>query len=129
LRLATLPIGLWATLPIGKLRRTVSLKQLQKFIASKLCLFENIAQCSLRNVPRVKSDDSSPLGIILVPQEVVAAFDAINHKASSLQGGEHFSRRDLRQPAHARASLTGTISLIVFRGSASEGGTGQPFSW
>jgi hypothetical protein len=38
----------------------------------------------------VKSYDRSSLGVILVPQEVVAAFDAINHKTRSLQGGKHF---------------------------------------
>src|ERR1700685_4551782 len=37
-------------------------------------------------------------------------------------GARNDSRRDLRQAGHIRANFTGTISRIVVRGSASDGG-------
>jgi hypothetical protein len=105
------------------------LKQLQKLFARKAGLLKNVAQRTLRYVTGVKGHNRSPSGMVLVPQEMVTTLYALNHKPLALQSGEQFARGDLRQPAHTRASFTGTISLIVLRGSASDFGSGQPLSW
>ncbi len=91
-------------------------------------MLENVAQRTLRYVAAMEGYHRSPLGTVLMTQEMVTALDPIDHKASALQSCEQLTRGNLRQAVHARASLTGTNSLIVLRGSDSDFGNGQPFS-
>jgi hypothetical protein len=64
--------------------------------------------------------------IILVSQEVMAALNSNDTETGPLQGRKHLTRRNCRKPAHIRASLTGTSSLIVLRGAESDGGNRRP---
>ncbi len=64
--------------------------------------------------------------IVFMLQEMMAAFDPLNDESRTLQRRDQFARPDLRQAAHARASFTGTNSLITLRGSESGFGIGRP---
>ena len=104
------------------------LQQLQEFIARNLCLLEDVLHIPWRQIAGVHRDRRSSRWIAGVDQIVMAAFDAPGHETSPLQGSKHLPRRDLRQPAHTRASFTGTTSLTVLSGSASDAGIGLPSS-
>jgi hypothetical protein len=67
-----------------KLRDWRGLQQFQERVAGKTSLPENVAQRTLRYIARMKRNDRSPRGIILVPQEMVTAFDAIDDETSTL---------------------------------------------
>jgi hypothetical protein len=108
--------------------RAAHSKQFQKFLTRDFRLFEDIAHVSRRQVARVHRDRRPSRAIVIVEQKMVASLHAIDMETRALQGGDHLARRDLRKPAHARASFTGINSLIVPRGAASEAGSGQPLS-
>jgi hypothetical protein len=44
------------------------------------------------NIAGVKRHNRSPCGIVLVPQEMVTALDAINHKTFALQNSYQLAR-------------------------------------
>lgn len=104
------------------------LQQLQEFIARELGLLEDVLHVPWRQIAGVHRDGRSSRRVALVDQIVMAAFDAPGHETRPLQGGKHLPRADLRQPAHTRASFTGTTSLTVLSGSASDAGMGLPSS-
>lgn len=84
-------------------------EKLQELSAIQAGGADDLVERSLGQVATMHRDDD-PVGVIGMPEDVVAPLDPIELPAAALQCADRLARRDRRQPRRHAATVTRSIS-------------------